>query len=298
MIDYEKIGKLSEIMGNWMDGNEEMKTLAMRLGESPGNLVNDNRQPQVNAQNMCMHMARRGRLDELIEKLHGLRPDIDLSPIGFVPPEPETPEDTESVPVNPPIRPQPGKPVPLDQQKVYISYAWGGESEAFVNQLDTAFQEKGLKIVRDKRDLGYKGSIIEFMKEIGRAGAIIVVINEKYLKSPNCMFELTEISGNHDFSDRVFPVVLSDADIYNPVSRIKYVQHWEQQITELDAAMKTVSAANLQGFREEIDSYQNIRNTISELTFILKDMNTLTPDMHRDGDFDVIYEMVQKRIGA
>jgi hypothetical protein len=183
-----------------------------------------------------------------------------------------------------------------DKHQVYISYAWGGESERIVNELDADLQSKGIMVIRDKRDLGFKGMIRDFMQQIGRGHAVIIVISDKYLKSPNCMFELVEISRNKDFYDRVFPIVLGDADIYNPVNRIKYIKHWEDKLKELDEAMRSVSSANLQGMREEIDSYDEIRDNISNLTFFLKDMNTLTPEMHENSNFAVLLAPLEKRL--
>jgi hypothetical protein len=183
-----------------------------------------------------------------------------------------------------------------NDKQVYISYAWGGESERIVNELDSDLQSSGIRIVRDKRDLGFKGLIRDFMQQIGRGYAVVVVINDKYLRSPNCMYELVEIARNKDIYDRIFPIVLSDADIYNPVSRIKYIKHWEDKLKELDEAMRTVSAANLQGLREEMDSYDEIRDNISNLTFLLKDMNTLTPEMHENSNFAIMISALKKRL--
>ncbi len=182
------------------------------------------------------------------------------------------------------------------EQSVFISYAWGGESEEIVNQIDQALQEHGLKIIRDKRDLGYKGSISAFMERIGLGNCVIVVISDKYLRSPNCMFELVEIAEGKQFHDRVFPIVLSNAEIYDPVKRLEYVKHWELKREELAQAMKEVDPANLQGIREDIDLYDRIRDKVSGLTSILKDMNTLTPDLHRDSDFSEIYTGIERRI--
>jgi hypothetical protein len=42
-----------------------------------------------------------------------------------------------------------------------------------------------------------------------------------YPFSCNCMFELIEIAQNGDFYDRIFPIVLPDAQIYNPKDRLK-----------------------------------------------------------------------------
>ena len=182
------------------------------------------------------------------------------------------------------------------EKEIFISYAWGGESEEIVNKLDAAFQARGVKIIRDKRDLGYKGRIKAFMERIGRGKCVIVVVSEKYLKSENCMFELVQIAKNGQFYDRIFPIVLADANIYKPVNRIKYVKYWEEQIQELDEAMKSVGAANLQGLREDIDSYTEIRRTIAELTNILKDMNTLTSEMHSETDFETLFQAIEQKM--
>ncbi|MFN6536171.1 MAG: TIR domain-containing protein [Nostoc sp. EkiNYC01] len=182
------------------------------------------------------------------------------------------------------------------EKEIFISYAWGGDSETYVNHLDEVLQSKGIAIIRDKRDLGYKGLIKAFMEKIGRGKCVIAVISDKYLKSPNCMFELVQIAKNGNFYDRIFPIVLPDVQIYKPIERIKYIKYWEEQIKELDEAMKGVSAANLQGFREEIDLYTQIRHTIAELTNLLKDMNTLTPDIHSESDFDELSKAIAQRL--
>lgn len=51
------------------------------------------------------------------------------------------------------------------------------------------------------------------MERIGRGKGVIVVISEKYLKSENCMFELVQISKHQQFADRIFPIVLNNANI-------------------------------------------------------------------------------------
>jgi len=184
------------------------------------------------------------------------------------------------------------------EQAVFISYAWGGEREQIVGQIDEALRQRGIKIIRDKRDLGYKGSISAFMERIGRGNCVIAVISDKYLRSQNCMFELVEIAEGKQFYDRVFPILLADADIYDPLKRIEYVRYWEAKRAELAAAIKTLDPANLQGIREDMDLYDRIRDKISGLTSILKDMNTLTPDMHRDSDFSDLYNAIEERMKA
>ena len=60
--------------------------------------------------------------------------------------------------------------------------------------------------------------------------------------------------------------------------------------------MKEVDPTNLQGIREDMDLYDRIRDKILGLTSILKDMNTLTPDMYKNSDFSVIYAGVESHL--
>ncbi|MFN8413441.1 MAG: toll/interleukin-1 receptor domain-containing protein [Anaerolineales bacterium] len=182
------------------------------------------------------------------------------------------------------------------ENEVFISYAWGGKSEEIVNSLDTSLQQRGIKIIRDKRDLGFKGSIKEFMERIGQGHCIIVVVSDKYLRSPNCMFELVEIAENKQFHDRIFPIILEDADIYDPVKRIGYVKYWEEKRAELAEAIKSLDPANLQGIRDDMDLYDRIRDKISGLSSTLKDMNALTPEIHQNSNFSHLYDAIEKRL--
>lgn len=187
--------------------------------------------------------------------------------------------------------------MPAYERTVFISYAWGGESEQVANQIDTSLRERDIHIVRDKRDLRFKGSIQEFMERIGRGHCVIVIISDKYLRSANCMFELVEIAEHKQFHERIFPVVLKDAKIYNATERLDYVEFWEQEKEKLNERTKRLSdLSHIEGVPEELNNYDRFRDQISRLTSILKDMNTLTPDMHRGSNFAELYDAIGKRM--
>ena len=109
------------------------------------------------------------------------------------------------------------------------------------------------------------------------------------------MFELIEIAKNGQFYDRIFPIVLKDAKIYQPIERLKYIKYWEDKFQELDDEMKTVSAAHLQGFREAIELYTEIRKTIAQLADVIADMNTLTSDIHQNSDFEALFQDIEQK---
>jgi len=136
------------------------------------------------------------------------------------------------------------------------------------------------------------------MDQIGTGKCVILVISEKYLQSPNCCYELVQIAQHGNFYDRIFPIVLDDAKISNPTDRLRYVQYWEEKKGALDQMMKTVSAANLTGFREDIDLYTEIRQHLPQFMDILKNINTLTPTIHLQSDFTALFNAVMARLDA
>ncbi len=188
------------------------------------------------------------------------------------------------------------------EQAVFISYAWGEETnerEAIVNQLDRSLQKRGLKIIRDKRDLGYKGLIRQFMERIGEGDCVIVVLSDKYLRSKNCMYELVEVAENKDFINRVFPIVLSDAKIYDARDRIEYKKYWMQKKEDLNKEIASLGDfSNITGISEELNDYDRFGDEFDELTTIFKNMNTLSPDMLREADFQQLYDALIKRMSS
>src|SRR5690606_37448748 len=112
---------------------------------------------------------------------------------------------------------------------VYISHAWGGESEQIVQEIYKRCRKAGLNILLDHKDLGYRESISSFMKDLGRADAIILVVSNKYLHSEYCMYELLQIYENQNILSRIFPIVLDEVSIAKSTERLDLVKYWENE---------------------------------------------------------------------
>lgn len=180
---------------------------------------------------------------------------------------------------------------------IYISYAWNSESESIVESIEKEFQKKNVHIVRDKNNLKYKGSIKEFMEQIGRGKYVILIISNKYLKSENCMFELLQIFKNQDFYERIFPLVLDEVKISKAVDRLDFIKYWENEVQHLDEKVRNLSTlSNIQGVAEDLNLYTEIRNNVARLTNILKDINSLNTDQHISSDFEQLCSLIQSKI--
>ncbi|HAN77635.1 MAG TPA: hypothetical protein DCQ31_07605 [Bacteroidales bacterium] len=177
--------------------------------------------------------------------------------------------------------------------EVFVSYAWGGESERFVNKLYAFLKAENFDVLLDKIDLGYKGNIKSFMQQLGQGRAIVVVISDKYLKSANCMFEMVEIAKHNNFSERIFPIIFPDANMYNPNARTAYIIYWENEVKKLNESMKNVeNMALIAEIQQELVEYNEILNAVSKITSILKNTNSLTPEMHEHENFKSLLEAV------
>ncbi|MGB9153704.1 MAG: toll/interleukin-1 receptor domain-containing protein, partial [Alphaproteobacteria bacterium] len=92
-----------------------------------------------------------------------------------------------------------------------------------MDKVVAALEENNYKVTIDKKDLGYKGNIQEFEERLGRGERIVLIISDKFLKSPHCMYELLKISDSGDVYERIFPIVCKDAKIYKKSDQVEYL---------------------------------------------------------------------------
>ena len=91
-------------------------------------------------------------------------------------------------------------------KQVFVSYSWGPESDAIVDDIEKALAEHDIRLLRDRNEIKYRDGIREFMRNLGHGRAVVVVLSRAYLESKSCMFEVTEIAENGDLRGRVFPL--------------------------------------------------------------------------------------------
>ena len=131
--------------------------------------------------------------------------------------EREQPAEAKPPPLQFSQEPRPGR-------EYCVSYAWEEPTQAVVDRLCAAAEARGVRVLRDKTAVGLGKSISKFMQRIGRADRVFIVLSEKYLKSPYCMFELFEIWRNNRadsalFAERIRAFTLPSARIATFIDR-------------------------------------------------------------------------------
>lgn len=182
----------------------------------------------------------------------------------------------------------------MDTPEIFISYTWRDESLTITEQLDTFLQAQGITVVRDNRDIGYKGQIKDYMQRLGKGKYVVIVLSDQYFKSKSCMFELMQIAEHGEMYDRIFPIAAPGTEFYEAENLLEFVNYWDEKIAKLDTLIKqSQSSAKLQGIREDLDLYVDIRHNIARLLDFLRNINT---HPLRNSNFEPLLQAIRAKL--
>jgi internalin A len=185
-----------------------------------------------------------------------------------------------------------------------VSYAWGDDSSEdarkrteIVDRLCETFDKEGWKILRDKTDMRPGDLISGFMKRIGLADHVIVVLSDKYLRSPYCMTELyyvyqRSIGEKEEFLRRIVPLRLDDARFGTWRDRVAYAEHWEKEFTAMEGNFRHLGEADYRLYK----ATKEWHNRIGDMLAYMNDV--LTPhgfDEIPKDDFAALRQMLPRR---
>jgi internalin A len=213
--------------------------------------------------------------------------------------------DNSSCPIviEPALGPMPAKDFPRKGLDVFISYAWGDESDegkrrdAVVESLCAALTTKNVFFHRDKADIKSGDRISEFMKRLIEGDLVVAILSDKYLRSPFCMCELFGVYRHcgdrvDQFLNHVIPLVLPDAKITNPLDRVDYAGYWKQERDRLYQAVHRlgdVAYVGLEAVKEYLLVGEFARHVADMLTFLNDKLMPRDLDkMKRDGFADIM----------
>lgn len=154
---------------------------------------------------------------------------------------------------------------------IFLSYCWNDSREAD-KIYDYLKNSQNIELHRDTIDIGKWGSIKEYMQSISNMDYTILLISDSYLKSTNCMYEVLEVMRDRNYRDKIFPAVIYSG-IYNPITRAKYVKHWQDEFKELENTLKEINVQNLGKLNEDLKRRQDISSNIAEFLDVVSDMN-------------------------
>ncbi|WP_211656236.1 TIR domain-containing protein [Planococcus alpniumensis] len=180
-----------------------------------------------------------------------------------------------------------GRAEEIKNQKIFISYCWS--DQAFADLIDNDFKTMGYSLTRDIRDIEFKDSIKDFMKTIGKHDFVISIVSDNYLKSVNCMYEISEVMRSREYKEKMLLIILKESDrkflpspvevtsvfatnIYSLEQRIDYISYWEEkEAAYLKMIRKITQDTNKIEALQELKRIENISRNVSEFLSEISD---------------------------
>jgi internalin A len=149
-----------------------------------------------------------------------------------------------------------------------------------VDALCEAAEKHGISILRDKKMIGLGESISKFMQRLVRGNRVFIVLSDKYLKSPYCMYELAGVWRNsrqddEEFLRRIRVFTLDDAKIWTPKDRAPCAAYWRKESADLEAVVTEygydlLGEKDFQRYRLMKEFAYQIGNILATVTDILQ----------------------------
>lgn len=176
--------------------------------------------------------------------------------------------------------------------KIFLSYCWSDKVEA--EQIYQDLTGLGIDIKKDNHELKYKDNIKHFMDSIRDTNYAILLISDSYLKSINCMYEISNLLKEKKFNKKVLPVIIKGTNIYSTIDRINYVRYWKEKKQELDKELTGLDPIDSIEILKDIKHVSNVVALIDLFIKQISDMLTISYDkLTAEG-----YRPLLKAIGA
>jgi tetratricopeptide (TPR) repeat protein len=173
---------------------------------------------------------------------------------------------------------------------IFLSYSWSNED--YANKIDFTFSSIGVNVKRDKREVGYKMNLKEYMQSIRNCDYSFILISEEYLKSPACMYEVCEIMKERDFIDKVLPLILPNAKIYKAETQVEYIEYWKERVEELKSKIQSIGITQAIPITQKLKEYENIYANIGEFLYALAERNVPSFDNLESDGFQQIKDYI------
>lgn len=118
----------------------------------------------------------------------------------------------------------------MSKEKLFISYNWK-DGNSYADELETQLGEK-FDVKRDKTQLIANDNIFDFMAEIANCENVIIVLTAEYVKSINCMLEMSYLVKQGDWEMKSMVLVI-DESIYITENKLNIISYWNDYQKQL-----------------------------------------------------------------
>jgi len=121
------------------------------------------------------------------------------------------------------------------------------------------------------------------------------------MKSEYCMYEAYRMFQSLAFRERVFPIVLPDADIFSFRGQAAYLKYWVAEYEALEKEYKEIadtSPTMVVSLTERLRDIEATTRFINDFMAAVGDMNVLSSQIHLESNFSQLLQAIEERIGG
>jgi len=180
-------------------------------------------------------------------------------------------------------------------KNIFISYS---HKDKTIADDFTNYSENILETHRDDRDLRYGKSIKDYMKSIKHFDFALMIISDDYLKSENCMYEVLEFVEDENYKDKILPIIIKNAPIFNTEGQLEYIKYWQNKYNNLKEKVNDINVTHTITAVEKLRIYDNIQSTIGVFLEFIGDFYCVIIDYNSEmklltkKDFDAILNYI------
>ncbi len=119
-------------------------------------------------------------------------------------------------------------------QSLFISYCWK-DGNNYADELETQLKDK-FDVKRDKSQLIANDDLYDFMAEIANCDQVVIVLTDAYVKSLNCMLEMSYLVKQPDWSSKATVLVI-DESLYNSEKKLEIITYWLLRQKKISATL-------------------------------------------------------------
>lgn len=140
----------------------------------------------------------------------------------------------------------------MEKQTLFISYSWK-DGNVYADELETQLSDT-FDVKRDKTQLIVNDDLYSFMKGIADCDNVIIVLTSEYVKSLNCMLEMSYLFGQQDWDMKAIVLVVDDS-LYSLERKMEILTYWNlmKQKTSNSIAAENLGNELLKEQKDYID---------------------------------------------
>lgn len=180
---------------------------------------------------------------------------------------------------------------------VFISHHWDEESDKYTQGLQHALEDAGIHYFIDTNDGKNRTKITDMEKNIGDGFIVVPIINDLYLKSIDCMYELALTKENGHIKDRLFPLFLCDIERTENGLQ-EQLNFWTQETEKFKHKAEQLGLGRANMANKKIVRIDLIASNLPKLWEFFKEYLTLPKESLVANNFELLIKDIKDRLSA